>query len=164
MSRHYLKNLRVSLIYLLSFSSLIAASPELSFAMDEEKDEYENESRKKTIPENVKIEDQNLDLDWDVVAKNHEKTAARFEQILKDMEVQDIPSTKEGGLTYAQLILKHREVSTLCEEIAELNKNNVDISIQKNEIPKKLTELYGPLTVEFNPLGILKKIIALRKI
>jgi len=165
MSGHYLKSFHASLVYLLSFSSLIAVSPELGFAMDQKKiDENEKENTKNAIPKIVKIENQNLDLDWGTFAEDHKKTAVRYEQMLQDMRVEDIPSAKEDALTYAQRILKHRELSTLCEEVEERNKKGLDISDKKNEVEQKLTELYGPLKIEFKPLGILQKIIALRKI
>lgn len=157
MLRPYLKNLHISFTCLLSFISLIAVSPELGFAMDQEKTE-EN-----AIPPRVLVKN-DWNLDWGVVAQKYKKTAIRYEQMLQDMRVEDIPSTKEGALTYAQRILKHRELSTLCEEIEELNKKGLDISDKKNEVEQKLTELYGPLKIEFQPLEILRKIIDLRKI
>ncbi len=153
----YLKNLHISLAYLLSFSFLTTLSMESGLAMEQEKIE-EN-----AIPPRVLVKN-DWNLDWDVVAQKHEKTAVRYEQLLQDMRVEDIPSTKKSALTYAQRILKHRELSTLCEEIGVLSKKGLDISDKKNEVEQKLTELYGPLKIEFQPLGLFKKLIDLRKI
>ncbi len=157
MFRSYLKNLHISLAYLLSFSSLMALGTESVFAMKEE------ENKESPPPTMVIKKDQNWDLDWEVAAQNHIKTAGRFEQMIKDMNVKDIPPIQKDGFTYVQLITKHREFSKLCEEISELKKKGSDISVKKKGAELKLIELYGPFQIQFQSDRFLQKLQKLSK-
>jgi hypothetical protein len=135
----------------------MALGTESVFAMKEE------ENKESPPPTMVIKKDQNWDLDWEVAAQNHIKTAGRFEQMIKDMNVKDIPPIQKDGFTYVQLITKHREFSKLCEEISELKKKGSDISVKKNGAELKLIELYGPFQIQFQSDRFLQKLQKLSK-
>ena len=152
MLRSYLKNLHISFAYLLSFSSLMALGVESAFAMQEEKN-------MEFLPTMIIKKDQN----WEGAAQDHNKTACRFEQMIKDMNVKDIPPIQKDDFTYVQLITKHREFAMLCDEISELKKKGSDISVKKTEAEQKLIELYGPFQIQFQSDRVIQKVQKLLK-